>query len=170
MQRKFAFDFIPNELYTPFVSNTTTKSYLILNLKNVFRKDFHPQPRGFSEFQFQIVIFAGRLLYNVWIYDPGTKSKGELWVKKELIRWIFPILQTLETDNSAHAREESIVKRQCRFPDERWPSTATLPYSFASCLTYLRVQYELDLCNCTIHTSPKECELHKINFFVISCS
>lgn len=62
-------------------------------------------------------------------------------------------------DNSVNTREESIAKRQCRFPDERWPSTATLPYSYASCLTYVRVQFELKLCNCTIHTSPIECKL-----------
>lgn len=36
-------------------------------------------------------------------------------------------MQTLEMDNLVNAREESIVKRQCRFPDERWPATATLP-------------------------------------------
>lgn len=75
-------------------------------------------------------------------------------------------------DNSVNAREESIVKRQCRFPDERWPATATLPYSFASCLTYLRVQYELDLCNCTIHTSPEECELpnrRRLSVIFVDC-
>lgn len=60
MQRKFTFDFIPNELYRPHVSNTSTKCILslnsqkeskgILNLQNVFRIDFHTQSRGFSEF------------------------------------------------------------------------------------------------------------------------
>lgn len=68
------------------------------------------------------------------------------------------IYQTIETENSDIIREESIEKRQCRFPDERSPEGASLPYSFAACLIYRRVFIELELCNCTIHTSPIECE------------
>lgn len=30
-------------------------------------------------------------------------------------------IQTIETINSAITQSESIEKRQCRFPDERWP-------------------------------------------------
>lgn len=67
--------------------------------------------------------------------------------------------QTIEMDNSKNIREESIGKRQCRFPDERLPENASLPYSFAACLIYRRVALELEHCNCTIHTSPIECKL-----------
>lgn len=74
-------------------------------------------------------------------------------------------IQTIETENTVEVRDESIEKRQCRFPDERWPTNASLPYSFAACLTYRRVQYELDLCNCTIHTSPVECKTLNLKFF-----
>lgn len=67
-------------------------------------------------------------------------------------------LQTIETENSIDTRDVPIERRKCRFPDERWPTNATLPYSFASCLIYNRVWLEIGLCNCTIHTSPIECK------------
>lgn len=65
--------------------------------------------------------------------------------------------QTIEMENAAGVRGESIQNRKCRFSDERQLPAASLPYSFASCLTYARIQTELNLCNCTIHTSPIEC-------------
>lgn len=83
LQRKFTFDFIPNDLYTPYVSAYNTcvltksrKSFWICNylrsLKMSLCTDFHPQPRGFSEFQFQIIILAGYLSRKVWVSHTGN--------------------------------------------------------------------------------------------------
>lgn len=60
--------------------------------------------------------------------------------------------------NSINIRDISIERRRCRFPDERWPLNASLPYSLASCFIYSRVKYELESCNCTLHFAPDECK------------
>lgn len=60
-------------------------------------------------------------------------------------------------ENAIKIRKLPISERQCRFPDEQQSLNAPFPYSFSSCLTYIRIQYEIDSCNCTIHTSPAEC-------------
>lgn len=64
--------------------------------------------------------------------------------------------KTVETYNNPEVRDEPVQKRKCRFPEERM--SPTMPYSFSQCFLYNRIQFELELCNCTIPTSPKECE------------
>ncbi|XP_031621609.1 uncharacterized protein LOC116339717 [Contarinia nasturtii] len=67
-------------------------------------------------------------------------------------------VKTTQMINSADIRDLSIEKRQCRFPDERWPPNASMPYSFATCFIYVRAQLEIQLCNCTLHFAPSECK------------
>uniref|UniRef100_A0A182PTC9 Protein arginine methyltransferase NDUFAF7 n=1 Tax=Anopheles epiroticus TaxID=199890 RepID=A0A182PTC9_9DIPT len=59
-----------------------------------------------------------------------------------------------ETVNKPEVKDEPIEKRKCKFPEEKLSST--LPYSFSQCFLYNRINLELQLCNCTIPTSPKE--------------
>lgn len=59
--------------------------------------------------------------------------------------------------NSKFVRLETVTQRNCRFPDEKLENSV-LPYSFSSCFTDKRIAMELELCNCTIHTSPVECK------------
>ncbi|XP_050093972.1 uncharacterized protein LOC126576709 [Anopheles aquasalis] len=66
-------------------------------------------------------------------------------------QWVFV---TVETYNHPEVRDEPVEKRKCRFPEERM--SPTMPYSFSQCFLYNRIQFELELCNCTIPTSPKE--------------
>lgn len=63
-----------------------------------------------------------------------------------------------------NVRDLSIEKRQCRYPEERWPLDASLPYGFASCMIYTRVRIDLELCNCTLHFAPIECN---VAYFII---
>lgn len=75
-QRRFTFDFIPNELYEPNVSTkfVCSKFQMATNLKeekNPPRTDFHPQSWGFSEFQFEIILLATSLSWNIWVFDTG---------------------------------------------------------------------------------------------------
>ncbi|KAJ6620942.1 hypothetical protein Bhyg_17201, partial [Pseudolycoriella hygida] len=65
--------------------------------------------------------------------------------------------ETIETVNTKEVRSETIARRNCRFPDESWENSV-LPYSFSSCFTNKRIAIELELCNCTLHTSPIEYE------------
>ncbi|KAG4078545.1 hypothetical protein HA402_009257 [Bradysia odoriphaga] len=68
----------------------------------------------------------------------------------------FALFETIEIVNSNEVRHESIDKRSCRFPDEKLENSV-LPYSFSSCFTDKRIAIELNTCNCTLHTSPIEC-------------
>lgn len=69
----------------------------------------------------------------------------------------FFLMKTTQVENMDNVRDLPIEKRHCRYSDERWPSNASLPYGFVSCLIYSRVQIELELCNCTGHFAPIEC-------------
>lgn len=104
-----------------------------------------------------------------WRLFKISESQVHLFCKKWPTHWAsmpmqiylfcsaFCFSQTTEIENDAGVRDVSIEKRQCRFPDERWPLNASLPYSFNSCLIYTRIQIELELCNCTLHFAPIEC-------------
>lgn len=70
--------------------------------------------------------------------------------------------ETTQIKNENDVRDISIEQRNCRFPDERWPLHASLPYSIASCMTYTQIQIELDLCNCTLHFAPIECNHFRV--------
>ncbi|KAI8125107.1 Pickpocket protein 19 [Lucilia cuprina] len=59
-----------------------------------------------------------------------------------------------EYDNNPDVKHESIKQRSCKFPDERDPGSPW-HYSFSNCMSYLRIQFELEKCNCTHYTSPK---------------
>ncbi|XP_058837878.1 uncharacterized protein LOC131693766 isoform X2 [Topomyia yanbarensis] len=63
-------------------------------------------------------------------------------------------LNIIEVFNYPDIKEESIEKRECQYPYEN--ITQELPYSFTNCFLYHRVRMELEVCNCTIPTSPKE--------------
>ncbi|XP_037032938.1 uncharacterized protein LOC119071920 [Bradysia coprophila] len=67
----------------------------------------------------------------------------------------FALVETIEIVNSNEVQLENIDKRSCRFPDEKLDNSV-LPYSFSSCFTDKRIAIELNLCNCTLHTSPIE--------------
>ncbi|XP_058123103.1 uncharacterized protein LOC131294128 [Anopheles ziemanni] len=74
---------------------------------------------------------------------------------KSCIERVGPF-QIKETYNQPEVRDEPIEKRMCRFPDEPIPPARA--YSFSHCFQYNRIQLELQACNCTIPTSPKEYE------------
>lgn len=65
--------------------------------------------------------------------------------------------QTIEMFNSIDVLSKTIDQRQCRFPEEHLDDWEW-PYSFSSCLTRLRINLELKMCNCTLHTSPSKCK------------
>lgn len=73
------------------------------------------------------------------------------------------MLKTTQIKNDDDVRDLSIEKRQCRFPDERWPSDASLPYSSMTCLTYKKVERDLERCNCTLPFAPIECNEISLN-------
>ncbi|KAM7353604.1 pickpocket 29 isoform 1-T1 [Cochliomyia hominivorax] len=59
-----------------------------------------------------------------------------------------------EYDNNPDVKHESIQQRSCKFPDEKDPGSPW-HYSFSTCMSYLRIRFELEKCNCTHFTSPK---------------
>lgn len=99
-------------------------------------------------------------IYQVFVHSPEDLPNANSHIVLEPLSYDTKYtlsIQPIEVENAINIREESIEKRQCRFPDERFPENASLSYSFAACLIYRRVALELELCNCTIHTSPIEC-------------
>ncbi|XP_053674065.1 sodium channel protein Nach [Anopheles nili] len=77
------------------------------------------------------------------------------------------MLQITETVNKQEVKDEPIDKRNCKFPSERL--SPTLAYSFSQCFLYNRIQLELQFCNCTIPTSPKEFEEFYCDFKGLLC-
>ncbi|KAL9918320.1 uncharacterized protein ACN427_000702 [Glossina fuscipes fuscipes] len=61
-----------------------------------------------------------------------------------------------EYHNDIAVRHEPITSRLCKFPDEK-DEGSPWHYSTSTCMSYLRIQYELKECNCTHFTSPKRC-------------
>ncbi|XP_075166693.1 pickpocket 29 [Haematobia irritans] len=63
-------------------------------------------------------------------------------------------MQVEEYYNNPDVKEESIQQRSCKFPHEK-DSGSPWHYSFSTCMSYLRIQFELEQCNCTLYTSPE---------------
>lgn len=64
--------------------------------------------------------------------------------------------QTVETRNGLDVKDLNTIQRGCRFPNE-FIEHMNMPYSVSNCFVGLRVQTELEFCNCTINTGPKKC-------------
>ncbi|XP_073848122.1 pickpocket 29 isoform X1 [Musca autumnalis] len=60
-----------------------------------------------------------------------------------------------EYDNNPDVKEEALQQRSCKFPNEKDPGSPW-HYSFSTCMSYLRIKFELDQCNCTHFTSPEK--------------
>lgn len=63
---------------------------------------------------------------------------------------------TMEMHNTKEVQDQTIEQRKCRFPQERLEDSVQ-PYSFASCMTDLRIKLEFQYCNCTATMGPFEC-------------
>ncbi|XP_053686311.1 sodium channel protein Nach [Sabethes cyaneus] len=71
-------------------------------------------------------------------------------------------LNTIEVLNYPDIEKKQIYQRECRFPFEN--IAPFLAYSFTNCFFHKRIQLELEICNCTLPTSPtyyktKYCDL-----------
>lgn len=66
--------------------------------------------------------------------------------------------QTVETRNGPDVQDLNILQRGCRFPSE-FIEYMNMPYSVSNCFEGLRIQAELQFCNCTINTGPPKCLL-----------
>ncbi|KAL9705155.1 hypothetical protein quinque_008673 [Culex quinquefasciatus] len=85
-------------------------------------------------------------------------------------------LSTIEIFNYPDVKFEPIEKRECRFPFENISQHLpleniyqTLEYSFTNCFLTKRIQIELEKCNCTLPTSPKEYKHKYCDFNGLIC-
>uniref|UniRef100_A0A8D8NXI7 (northern house mosquito) hypothetical protein n=1 Tax=Culex pipiens TaxID=7175 RepID=A0A8D8NXI7_CULPI len=83
---------------------------------------------------------------------------------------------TIEIFNYPDVKFEPIEKRECRFPFENISQHLpleniyqTLEYSFTNCFLTKRIQIELEKCNCTLPTSPKEYKHKYCDFNGLIC-
>lgn len=98
------------------------------------------------------------LVYSVYVHSPEDLpyfNANPLNLRKADadVCYLFNII---EMKNKEDVADLAVHKRNCRFPKEGI-DRINMPYSFSSCFLDLRVTIELELCNCTIHTSPKKC-------------
>ncbi|XP_031634348.1 uncharacterized protein LOC116347769 [Contarinia nasturtii] len=112
--------------------------------------------------------------YTVSVHSPDEfpnvlmKSILRFELYKEQ-KWDVRVMTT-QVKNSEDVRDVSFETRNCLFSDERWPDDASLPYSTVSCWIYLRVYFELELCNCTLHFAPIEYKDYYCNYTQMECT
>ncbi|KQS63096.1 uncharacterized protein LOC6548124 [Drosophila erecta] len=58
-----------------------------------------------------------------------------------------------EIHNQEGVIDEPVSQRKCKFPSES--SVEGFPYSFSTCMSVIRSQFEMELCNCTLF-NPKD--------------
>uniref|UniRef100_A0A1I8QDI5 Uncharacterized protein n=2 Tax=Stomoxys calcitrans TaxID=35570 RepID=A0A1I8QDI5_STOCA len=63
-------------------------------------------------------------------------------------------VNVIEYQNNADVKAEPVKQRSCKFPEERDPGSPW-HYSYSSCMSYLGIQFEIKMCNCTLFTSPE---------------
>ncbi|XP_070850904.1 sodium channel protein Nach-like isoform X2 [Drosophila suzukii] len=72
-----------------------------------------------------------------------------------------------EIHNHENVIEEPISQRLCKFPSES--TIEGLPYSFSICMSLIRSEIEMELCNCTLFSHKDRSSKHYCGVANVSC-
>lgn len=106
--------------------------------------------------------------YKLFVHSPEElpDEKGESFVLRKTNAHTYMAIKTAEFQNQEGVKDEPIIDRQCRFPDE-YLNEFKLPYAISNCNFHERVQRELKACGCTLPIGdlPKQLPLCNITRF-----
>uniref|UniRef100_A0A1A9WF38 EGF-like domain-containing protein n=1 Tax=Glossina brevipalpis TaxID=37001 RepID=A0A1A9WF38_9MUSC len=133
--------------------------YLANNLIDAASYEDLPLKYGFNDNDYSLKLYLKGGF--IWKYEMYITSPENLPYFDAVAHDVFsdPTIYRFNIEeyrNDVDVRYESIQSRSCKFPDER-DEGSPWHYSTSTCMSYLRIQRELEECNCTHFTSPEQC-------------